>query len=53
MNRLANMLVVAVSHDPSSNSACVSNPDVENVVKAPRKPTPSARRTASEFANTF
>ena len=43
------MFVVAISHDPSSNRAWVSNSKVEYVVKAPRNPTPSARRIASEL----
>ncbi len=47
------MFAVAVSHEPSSNRAWVSNSKVEKVVNAPRNPTPSARRIASEFGITF
>jgi hypothetical protein len=42
------MLIDAISQEPSSRSACVSNASVENVVNAPRNPTPSASRAASE-----
>jgi hypothetical protein len=51
--RLANMFAVAVTHDPSSKSACVSNSNVEKVVNAPRNPTPSASRNASELEAAF
>jgi hypothetical protein len=41
--------VRAVSQTPSSKRAWVSSAKVEKVVKAPQKPTPSARRTASAW----